>query len=223
MPEEYSLLQNLNKNFCCGVIGRPGSGKTSLVTSFFTSTKIFKRVFHRIIVFMPAHSLSSMSEKTCPWYDLSHEQLFGELTPETMNRAWQIIEATRNEERGRGQTLVVFDDVQSSYKDVERRMLQWSANRRHYHLSLFVIGQSYKKLPRAFRQSMSDLFAFRLSRTDLKDIEEELVQIDKPEWEAIKRADRNYDRRNAFLYIHITGQRFYIQYNEVIVRSDSTS
>jgi hypothetical protein len=70
---------------------------------------------------------------------------------------------------------------------------------------------------------MSDLFAFRLSRADLKDIEEELVQIDKPEWEAIKRADRNYDRRNAFLYIHITGQRFYIQYNEVIVRSDSTS
>ncbi len=57
MPEEYSLLQTLNKNFCCSVIGRPSSGKTSLVTSFFTSRKIFRGVFDKILIFMPAHSL----------------------------------------------------------------------------------------------------------------------------------------------------------------------
>jgi hypothetical protein len=145
-----------------------------------------------------------MTEKTCPWYKQPRDQLFGELTPETMQRAWEIIERTRNQNGGRGETLVVFDD--------------WSANRRHYHLSLFVIGQSYKKLPRAFRQSMSDLFAFRLSRADLKDVEEELVQIGHPEWQAILHADVSDDRRNAFLYIHITRQRFYIQRDEVDLR-----
>lgn len=217
MPPSYTLLQHLNRNFCCGVIGKPGSGKTSLVTSLFTSRKIYRKCFHLIIVFMPPHSLSSMTDQSCPWYRLPRDQLFSELSPETMARAWALIQ-TRKAHYKDFQALIVFDDVQVAYHDVERQMLDWSANRRHYHLSMFVIGQSYKKLPRMFRSSMSDLFAFRLSNGDLEDIEKELFAGSKKEWRDILHAYAHDPAAHSFLYLHITGQRVFLNWSEVLMR-----
>ena len=39
------LLSNMNKSFCCGLIGKAGSGKTSLMVSFIQTPKKFKKVF----------------------------------------------------------------------------------------------------------------------------------------------------------------------------------
>jgi AAA15 family ATPase/GTPase len=43
-------------------IGKPGSGKTSLVVSLFKSKDIFKKVFHNIYLFQPSQSRSSMED-----------------------------------------------------------------------------------------------------------------------------------------------------------------
>ena len=37
------LLSNMNKSFCCGLIGKAGSGKTSLMVSFIQTPKYFKK------------------------------------------------------------------------------------------------------------------------------------------------------------------------------------
>ena len=37
------LLSNMNKSFCCGLIGKAGSGKTSLMVSFIQTPKNLKK------------------------------------------------------------------------------------------------------------------------------------------------------------------------------------
>ena len=52
----------MNKSFCCGLIGKAGSGKTSLMVSFIQTPKKFKKVFNKIYVFMPNSSRNSMKQ-----------------------------------------------------------------------------------------------------------------------------------------------------------------
>jgi GTPase SAR1 family protein len=61
--EDDPLLSNMNKSFCCGLIGKAGSGKTSLMVSFLQTPKKFKKVFNKIYVFMPNSSRNSMKNK----------------------------------------------------------------------------------------------------------------------------------------------------------------
>ena len=60
--EDDPLLSNMNKSFCCGLIGKAGSGKTSLMVSFLQTPKKFKKVFNKIYVFMPNSSRNSMKK-----------------------------------------------------------------------------------------------------------------------------------------------------------------
>ena len=41
----YPMLSHFNKYCFTGVIGKPGSGKTSLIMSWLTSKKVFKKMF----------------------------------------------------------------------------------------------------------------------------------------------------------------------------------
>ena len=45
---KYPMLSHFNKYNFTGVIGKPGSGKTSLIMSWLTSKKIFKKMFHHV-------------------------------------------------------------------------------------------------------------------------------------------------------------------------------
>jgi hypothetical protein len=67
---------------------------------------------------------------------------------------------------------------------------------------------------------MSDIFCFRLSNADLDDIERELFQGDKRMWRNILTAygERSDDDKHAFLYLHITDQRIFVNWDEVITR-----
>ena len=59
---KYQMLSNLNGyRFTC-LIGKPGSGKTSLLVSWLTSKKVFKKVFHHVYVVMPTTSRNSMND-----------------------------------------------------------------------------------------------------------------------------------------------------------------
>jgi len=57
------MLKNFNGFVFTGFIGRPGSGKTSLLVSMLTGRKkdkVFRKVFNNILVVMPTSSRNSM-------------------------------------------------------------------------------------------------------------------------------------------------------------------
>lgn len=219
---EFPLLSNMNKPFCAAFLGKAGSGKTSLLTSFMQSKKIFKRVFSKIIVFCPQYSRAS--QKKCIWDCLPPEQVFDELTPINIEKAYGIIEANRKT----GRSIIIFDDVQMQYKhpQIQPVLLKMQSNRRHLHLSMAIIAQSYRKIDRQFRSGFSDVFAFRLSKGDYHDMFEELVNLERSTWDDIVQNYRRNTIEHNFIYISVTMQNYFIGWDQVIVQdheSDETN
>ena len=52
----------MNYNFFSVIIGKSGSGKTSLLINFLSDRKIYKRVFDKIILCIPEHSYNNMKK-----------------------------------------------------------------------------------------------------------------------------------------------------------------
>ena len=59
---EYEITKLMNKSNFTLFLGRAGSGKTSLMTSFLKSPQLFKKVYHTIFLFMPSNSRSSLKD-----------------------------------------------------------------------------------------------------------------------------------------------------------------
>ena len=75
--DNYEISKFMNCHATNLFIGKPGSGKTSLVVSLFKSKEIFKNVFHNIYLFQPSHSRASMKKDI--FEELPDEQKFDEL------------------------------------------------------------------------------------------------------------------------------------------------
>ena len=220
--DEYELLSNMNKSFACAIIGRAGSGKTSLLHGLLNTKGVFKKVFHQIFVFMPSNSRSSMSN--CIFNKLPDDQIHDHLNLETLNIVFAEVEDNAKNKKN---SLIVFDDVQQFFKgECEDQLLHMVNNRRHNRLSMFFIAQSYKKIPRKIRLALSDMFVFKLSKDDMEDIYTELAEIDASLYlqilEMFKELQRDKNTKH-FMYLHVPTQRFFIDWDEVKTEHEATS
>ena len=92
---EYELTKFLNNHSNTCFIGRPGSGKTSIVYSLFKSPKILRKVFHTVYLFQPSVSRASMKDKLFDM--LPANQKFEELSLENLQTVMNRIKTTKNE------------------------------------------------------------------------------------------------------------------------------
>ena len=63
--DRYELSRFLNCHSTNLLIGRPGSGKTSLLYSLFKSKELFKKVFHSVFLFQPSHVARCLGHYRC--------------------------------------------------------------------------------------------------------------------------------------------------------------
>ena len=167
--DEIPLLKYLNKSFACSFIGRAGSGKTSLMTGLLQTKNKFKKVFNKIYLFMPTYSRASM--KKCIFDCLPQDQIYHELNLETLTDVFNKIEQNRNDKL---LSLIIFDDVQDSFKgDCEKLLLKIINNRRHLLTSIMIIAQSYMKISLDVRKALTNHFLFNLSKEDYATIYDE--------------------------------------------------
>lgn len=217
--EQQPMLRLMNKHFTCAVMGRAGTGKTSLVTGLLGTKRYMRKVWDTIIVFIPPNSRQSMKDSI--FNGLPKDQIFDELNRQNLEQAYAKAEENARHHPPK-QTLLVFDDVQQymKNKDVESFMLHMINNRRHARLSFFLLCQSYQKMPRQIRLALTDVFCFRLSKSNMDDIFNELVEIPEKDWMQIlsyyKHVAKSPDK-HSFLYVHVTNQRFFVDWNELIV------
>ncbi len=212
--DDDPLLTNMNKSFCCGLIGKAGSGKTSLMVSFIQTPKKFKKVFNKIYVFMPNSSRNSM--KNNAFNVLPDDQLFEGVSYEILSEVYErLLESTENNHK----SLLVFDDVQSylKTKEVEVNLLHIIANRRHLRCSFFIVAQNYNKIPKNIRQSFTDLFLFNVGKEEYINIFEENVNLSKDDFSKVLTEYRSIKKTesNSFIYIH-DKDKFFINWNEII-------
>ena len=188
-------------NFAMGIFGNAGSGKTSFLMSLLTSrrpNKVYRGVFDHVYFIMPPHSRASLASSL--FDDHPPEKVYDDLDEEVLEEILEKAKETASSEES-GNSLIIIDDCTANLKDkaVEKLLRKIIFNRRHYHISLIVLAQSYNQVPLALRKTLSNFICFRpANKKEVESIFTELVFQPKKHF-----------RRNNEVYIPRT-QRFSI-------------
>jgi hypothetical protein len=171
----FEVLKHLNQHSTTLLVGKPRSGKTSLITSLFSSRECMKKVFHKVYIFQPASSGASVKNNV--FDKLPPEQIFNELTIEDLNQVYNDIQALPKDYN----KCIILDD-QGSYlknKELQRLFKNLCFNRRHLGVSIYFLTQTYFSVPRELRKIFNNLFIFKTSKMELQTIFEEQIELDK--------------------------------------------
>lgn len=213
--DEFELTSYMNCHSTNLFIGRPRSGKTSLLYSFFKSKQLFRKVYDKIFLFQPVQSSNSMKDNI--FSTLPETQRFPELNLENLESVLEIIES---QEDKKSNFCIIFDDMSASLKDLEikKKMRQIIFNRRHLHISVFFLVQTYKSIDKDIRKLFSNVFIFKVTKNECEDMFEELVNITHKKNIPLI-CNEVFDKQYNFLFINIESQKMYKNFDELILSS----
>lgn len=209
----FEISKLLNKSSFTLFLGKPGSGKTSMIISLLHTPALFKSVFNDIFVVMGKNSRQSIKgnffEKEIP-----PETVFDELDIESLNSIYASVQ--QNAEDGY-QSLLILDDVQRALKDknVLKLILHMANNRRHLRLSIWTANQNFKSIPRQVRQVLTNAFIWKVSKSEAQNIFDELVETHKDKFDDISRMC--YTDPHSFMFIDLPSSRIFCGWDEVVV------
>ena len=212
--DKFELTKFLNQHTTNLLIGKPRSGKTSLLFSLFENKEILRKVYHKIYVFQPSPSRASM--KNDIFGKLPPDQLFNELNFENLDLVMDEIEATSDLN-----IAIIFDDVGASLKnfDTMNLMKKLIFNRRHLHTSVFFLVQTYYSIPKDIRKLFSNIFVFRVNKNELATIFDEIVEDKEMVDIAPQISKLIYDKPYNFMFINTDSQRIFKNFDELIISS----
>ena len=205
--DNYDLTRFLNNHSTTLFIGAPRSGKTSLLYSFFKSPEIFKNTFDKIFLFQPEQSRASMKDKL--FDKIPDEQKFNELSIENLMNVEDSLSEYNN--------VILVDDMTAYLRDssIKKKLKELVFNRRHKHLSIIFLVQSYLSIEPDIRKLFSNIFVFKCSRKEMERIFEESVELPKEYVLPIMRTV--YDRPFQYLFINTDSQRLFKGFDEIIL------
>jgi len=205
---EYDLSKFLNCHSTNLLIGKPGSGKTSTMTSWFQSKLLLKKVYHTIYLFQPSHSTASLKDNI--FEDLPNK--YDELTYETLNDCLEKIKS----DDSKYCSAIIIDDMTASLKDgdVKKLLKQLIYNRRHLRTSLFFLCQTYLSIERDVRKLFSNIFIFKVSIQELNLIFEEHIELNKEDITTIRKFV--FDKPYNFLFMNTDSARLFKNFDEIL-------
>ena len=209
--EAYELSKFLNSHSTNLLLGVPRSGKTSLLYSLFKSNKLLRKVFNKIYLFQPSASRESMDDKI--FNLLPEDQLFEELDYSSLNSVMNIL---KNEEPTY-KNCIIFDDMTAALKnkDTLKLLKELIFNRRHLHVSVYFLVQSWFSVPKDIRKLFSNIFVFKVSKDELETIFEEIVELDKKYIPEVTKLV--FNEPYSYLFINTESQRLFRQFDELII------
>jgi hypothetical protein len=145
---------------------------------------------------------------------LPEEQLFDELNEENLNFVMQEIDS---EESPRGNNCIIFDDMTSYLKEPENLKILKNLifNRRHIHTSIFFLVQTYKSVPKEIRKLFNNMFIFKVSKNELNDIFDEVIEHSKNDLLEISKMV--FDKPHEYLFIDTDTQRLFKGFDEILI------
>ena len=213
---KMGCFKDLAYSFNMAFIGKPGSGKTTLVFSFLQT--IFKKKYNNILLVMPPNSRSSIKKN--PLADLDENKVWDELNAQSIDSIIEFLEeATKRKER----TLVFMDDIASQLKGAgsrytQQRLKHLSFNRRHYKASLLFTVQSYLTIPKDIRKTLSHIIMFQPSKTEAEVLFQELFNLKKKE--TMELFNAVFKKKHDYLYLCIDSQRMFNKQQNQIIYSE---
>ena len=91
-------------------------------------------------------------------------------------------------------------------------------NRRHLHLSIFFLVQTYLSIERDVRKLFSNVFIFRCSKKEMETIADELIEQKKEYLNEIVKIV--FNKPYQYLFINTDSQRIFSDFNELIIDED---
>ena len=225
LDEDLKLIPDPlpRKSFGMMMVGKPSSGKSSLLMSLLMSKDAYLKKFDRVY-------LMSESLDTLPLEELGLDssRIYNEYDEEKLK---EIIKNEKDSNQNNN-TLIILDDVVRSIASKKGDfVLKMLLNRRHIThnknnkdekggLSIIITTQSYNLLPLKFRKNMSNIALF--SSTNQKEIinikEELLCDLNKSDQNKI--LSQCWNKKYGFLFVCAnctTSERYHDQFNKIVI------
>jgi KaiC/GvpD/RAD55 family RecA-like ATPase len=210
--KNYPQFSYMNVFNTTAILGKPASGKTSMLISMLSQKgkeKIYNKVFDYVYVFMPTQSRNSLKKNIFEKH--SEDRLFDELTLENLQKIYDAVEENSLNKKT---SLVLYDDVTSSLKsnDIQFLLKKMSYNRRHLKLVQIFLIQSWMAVPLTIRKLFSNLIVFKPAKLEWEKVVEETIEQEKDV--ALGLLDL-YKKPHDYLFINITNQKIFYNQDEV--------
>ena len=217
LKEFGGMCEYLNKSNTTLFIGRPGSGKTSLLINFVK--KFYRKQFHHFYVFMPYSSRQSIKNNIFD-KNLPEDKLFEELNEDNIADVYNRIRASSDEGQ---RSLVIYDDVQKSLKNprVLQSLKNMIANQRHLKLVNLIMLQNFFALDKSVREIVSNIVMFNLGKSQLTKIFNEVIETNKEKFDDIRRLV--YKDAHDWIFINLNTQRIWNnEFDEILYLEDDS-
>jgi KaiC/GvpD/RAD55 family RecA-like ATPase len=169
-----------NTAFFGAIIGSAGSGKTSLLINFLTQKEMYAQAFDHVHLICPKASMKSVKDNI--WENHPAEKIHHSLDATTIDRLIKLGEERKNAKPKCQNTLVIIDDMTAflKHKEVEQKLREMVYNRRHIHISIFILVQSYNAMPLTLRKTLSHFWLFKpRNKKESEAIWEEIMFVDR--------------------------------------------
>ena len=215
---KYDMLKHLNNYSTTCIIGKPGSGKTSLLVSFLKGrgkSKVFRKCFSHVLLVVPSSSRSSMKDSILK--DHPEDKVYEELNLSSISSIYDKLLASTAESES---TLLTLDDIGASLKNSETQKILRSIvlSRRHLKVHTVMLLQSFISCPREVRKLFTSIFIFKPSKVELQSLLDELLENAKDKTMDIVRLV--YDKPHQYLVLSVESQKVYKGFDEVTLHEE---
>ena len=209
--DKYELTSYLNQHSTNLLIGKPKSGKSSLLWAMFKTKKMLNKVFDHVYLFQPSHSRASIKNDIFKKHD--EDKMFDELTYEDLDDVIDRIKGTEKKEN----SVIIFDDMSAYLKNKEtlRLFKELIFNRRHLRTSIYFLNQTFFSVPKELRRLFSNIFVFKVSRNEMGNLFDEVVEQDNVKQLMPEISKLVYDKPYQYLFINTDQQKFYKGFDRI--------
>jgi len=219
--DQFELTKFLNRSQSTAIIGRPGSGKTSLLYALFKNEKpsLLRDVFHNIFLFQPKESSNSMSDKIFH-NNLPDENLFYDLTEDNLKEVFERIKEDNESDEYEGvlHHAIIFDDQTAHLRDnpkIKSLLKEILMNRRHLHVSVFFIIQTFKSIEPDLRRLIDNYFIYKTSKESLEQIFSEVIEL--PSKFIYPISNLVFDAKYNFLFVNVESKTLMKNWDTIVI------
>ena len=201
------LPQNVSFNMV--LVGKPGSGKSSLATNIITNP--LRKKYHSIFIVIPKNSMNSYACN--PFQSINEDQIYHDLTIDTILDIHGKVCANAEESLN---SLLYIDDMAANLKkaSIQQTFKELLYNRRHLRLGIINSVQRLTTIPKSIRAVTQLLIIFKpTNRAESDILFAEMINLQKKEF--VKLMNYTFRDKHDHLLIILHMDKYYRNFNKI--------